>query len=460
MDAHRGRGTQEPRRAAALALLGAGCVVLAAGAVDLSGARLWAPDLWYLIAWWSLIAILDACVHLRAGRSLLLSRPGPFLGLAAASAPFWLFFEIVNLRLENWYYVGVPGDWVSRWVGPLAAFATVLPGVVALRAALAAGGFVERARTATFRVSARAARALVVAGVACLLLPLAFPDWAYPLIWGAVPLACEPYLLRRGEPSLLLAWSRGDPRPILRTLAAGALAGGLWEALNWPADARWIYTVPGFEEAKVFEMPWLGFVGFLPFALACVSFARLVVVLGTVAEWDPSLPARPARSRAVLLGSACALAVSGPGLIGLNARTVRATTPCVAGIPGIDPRFVDCLERVGLGRVERWLSATAPGAHPESARHAGMCAIGIAESSMASWSRCARLMQVRGLGSRGVGWLAVAGIEDVAALARADAETLVRRFTESSPAGLDGPVPSRAEVRVWIRGAIAAHAER
>ena len=39
---------------------------------------------------------------------------------------------------------------------------------------------------------------------------------------------------------------------------------------NYPATAKWVYTLPVLNFGKIFEMPVLGFLGFLPFALECV----------------------------------------------------------------------------------------------------------------------------------------------------------------------------------------------
>jgi hypothetical protein len=59
-------------------------------------------------------------------------------------------------------------------------------------------------------------------------------------------------------------------------------------------------------------------------------------------------------------------------------------------------------------------------------------------------------MLVAGMGARGARWLAAAGVESRAELARQDPDELLRRL-----GGLTGPdpPPSAAEVRVWVRKA-------
>ena len=43
---------------------------------------------------------------------------------------------------------------------------------------------------------------------------------------------------------------------------AGLICGVVWESMNFFAPQKWIYTVRGLEELKLFEMPLLGFLGF------------------------------------------------------------------------------------------------------------------------------------------------------------------------------------------------------
>src|SRR5438270_612183 len=83
----------------------------------------------YLLSWWSYLLFADAWLYLRGGDSLIVGRPGRFLFfLLPVSAAVWFGFEAFNLRLQNWFYVGVPEQAFFRWAGNFLAFATVLPG--------------------------------------------------------------------------------------------------------------------------------------------------------------------------------------------------------------------------------------------------------------------------------------------------------------------------------------------
>ncbi len=65
-------------------------------------------------------------------------------------------------------------------------------------------------------------------------------------------------------------------------MAGGLTCGFFWEFWNYWAAAKWTYTLPflgPFEQYKAFEMPLLGFLGFLPFALECWVALQTILLL-------------------------------------------------------------------------------------------------------------------------------------------------------------------------------------
>src|SRR5205823_6666876 len=70
-------------------------------------------------------------------------------------------------------------------------------------------------------------------------------------------------------------------------LIAGLICGLFWESCNYWAGSKWVYQIPYVGFAKLFEMPVLGFLGFLPFALEVHAFyeaARLGWTRATPAQ--------------------------------------------------------------------------------------------------------------------------------------------------------------------------------
>ncbi len=241
---------------------------------------------YYLFAWGPLLLVLNwAAAVKNPTLSLFEGRVRDVLLLAAWSAPVWLFFEAWNLRVQNWYYIGVPDQLLLRWTGVLLSFATVLPGIFFFDEALGVRGAFETMRRTPLAVTDGLLRSLRIAGIAVAALILALPDFFFAFLWVVPTLLLEPWLFRRGHASLLQDLAQGRPGRILRLMTAGLGCGLFWETATFLPGGKWIYTVPFVGGLRVFEMPLLGFVGVAPFALACWSMARALVEVGVLREW-------------------------------------------------------------------------------------------------------------------------------------------------------------------------------
>src|SRR3989344_7283797 len=65
---------------------------------------------WYFpIIWLGYILVIDALVYKIKGRSLIKNKFPTFVGLFLFSAFFWYAFELINLSIQNWNYVGSAG---------------------------------------------------------------------------------------------------------------------------------------------------------------------------------------------------------------------------------------------------------------------------------------------------------------------------------------------------------------
>jgi len=74
---------------------------------------------------------------------------------------------------------------------------------------------------------------------------------------------------------------------VVRLLVAGLLCDLVWESLNFLAPQKWIYTVRGLEELKIFEMPVLGFLGFPALALdAFAAYAAIAYLFHANRTWE------------------------------------------------------------------------------------------------------------------------------------------------------------------------------
>jgi hypothetical protein len=259
----------------------AGGGVLAAATVLSLAQVAWARTWFYQFAWWGYILLVDGVIQARQGNSLIRDRGKVFWLMCFASASFWFGWELVNLRLHNWHYIGAAKEVWLRWPGAFIAFATVLPGVLETYECLTVFNLRWGSRVRPLGASVAWRPWFVAVGIIMFAMPLIWPRLFFPLVWGALVFLLEPLNHRFGAKSLMAFWQKGDLSPFVRLLLAGLICGFLWEAWNWLADARWVYSIPYLSRPKLFAMPLAGFGGFPPFSVECyVFFASLSLLRG------------------------------------------------------------------------------------------------------------------------------------------------------------------------------------
>ena len=238
--------------------------------------------------WWTLWSVESfwnplAFTALWTGAALLmwsLTRRGypgltAHLELALLSVPLWWWFELVNARVQNWEYV-VTFDYstVERALMTSLAFSTVVPALSA--ATLLAQRLVRPVALPAPSHGPRLGVQLIVAGaliqVATLMLPVLF----YPFVWIAPLLVLDGLVVRAGGRSLVRDLAGGHWRRAAAIALAGLMCGLLWEFWNFWASPKWVYDVPLFGFAKIFEMPVLGYGGYIPFAWSVAQLVRWV----------------------------------------------------------------------------------------------------------------------------------------------------------------------------------------
>jgi len=265
------------------------------------------------------------------------ARPNRFVIAWLTSIPVWCFFDWVNFYyMDAWRYHGLPLTFSDRLVGYFIAFAAISPGMF-----MAAHWFSTIWPRAEMGAMNRRTSRLVwwlvlgppgaIAVWLLLLLPGEPAPWSEPTgvvatalilllpgilaaVWKRCPyftsaaiglgwvtwtfLAASPlsnmtlwvgliYLLdpinhHLGGPSLVADWRAGRVMRTLSLFAGGALCGLLWEFWNYWALAKWTYHLPflgRFEQYRYFEMPLLGFLGFLPFAAECWVMLNTILLL-------------------------------------------------------------------------------------------------------------------------------------------------------------------------------------
>ena len=292
-----------PNRGARRAALGAALVAIVWPAIwFLPGLRahvLFAP------LWLGYVLAIDGLTELRTGTSLCARSPRAVAAMFAISVPLWWLFEAANEYLANWEYLGREhfSDLEYALLGSL-SFSTVVPTVLVSAELVRGLRWVERfARGPRIVPRARVVGGFALLGLALFAVMLAWPRAGYPLVWVSGVFLLEALARVLGRRSLCTDLERGDWRPWVALWVGGLLTGFFWELWNVRSFPKWIYHTPGVEGPKLFEMPLLGYLGYLPFALEVYLWKELWLrepeLLRGTGESEPRSQARAREDRAL-----------------------------------------------------------------------------------------------------------------------------------------------------------------
>ena len=228
--------------------------------------------------WLGYCLTIDGLVSWQTGSSLLVRSPRKYIGLFFVSAPVWWLFELLNLRTLNWIYIGAevfsPAAY-AFWT--TLSFTTVIPAVFGSAELFASFDFVKRiGRGFVIRKDTTTTIGFFVAGWVMLVLMLLWPRIFFPFMWISVYFILEPINIWLGNHSLPDWTESGDWRPVISLWLGVLLTAFFWEMWNYYSHPKWIYQVPYADWLHIFEMPLLGYGGYLPFSLELFALYHLV----------------------------------------------------------------------------------------------------------------------------------------------------------------------------------------
>ena len=228
--------------------------------------------------WLGYILVVDTLVWMRTRSSIWSRSRKDFLLLFCLSAPVWWLFELINLRTANWEYLG--RELFSTFQFHLLctiAFSIVVPAVFETAELIQTFRWTQRLRSGShLPATSTVFVALFVIGLAMLIAMLLWPKTFYPFAWTSLVFVLEPINHWTKRPHFLQQLRTGDWRTVV-SLAVGALVCGFfWEMWNYYSFPKWVYHTPGAEFWKIFEMPLLGYGGYVPFALELYALKNLV----------------------------------------------------------------------------------------------------------------------------------------------------------------------------------------
>ena len=257
-------------------------VWLGALALGIGWATAWSRAAWmavvhpfsFVLIWIGYILLVEALLVRFGGRSSYALWGKSYLRLYPLSAMFWWTFELLNRFVQNWSYPALERFSASAYVGLASlAFSTVLPAVLATQRLLAL--FTSPSALAPVPLGRRQAAILLLVNCITLACVPIYPNQLFALVWLS-PLVTAFCLAELFELRGLL--SRRDPRAAARWALAALICGFFWELWNVHSAFKWLYHIPYVQIWHLFEMPLLGFAGYLPFGVLC----------GLVIEWSSS----------------------------------------------------------------------------------------------------------------------------------------------------------------------------
>jgi hypothetical protein len=230
--------------------------------------------------WLSYIVTINAWTYFRSGQCLLRNRPGYLAMLFPLSAVFWWYFEYLNRFVASWHYVGVEDFSAMRYtLHATLAFSTVLPAVLStvewLNSMLrppptAVAIHLSRHQSQTLSIIVLVVSVMALTGLGI------WPDYVFGFVWIAPALLLLAFQGLVGEPVLVNQLRTRGWQTIYLPALAALQCGFFWEMWNYYSQAKWLYSIPFVQRFSIFEMPILGYAGYLPFGIQCIVIASLI----------------------------------------------------------------------------------------------------------------------------------------------------------------------------------------
>jgi hypothetical protein len=229
--------------------------------------------------WFSFILVINALTYKRTGNCMIINRPKYFIALFPVSAVFWWFFEYLNRFVQNWQYIGLHFSSLEYLFYATISFSTVLPAVLGTREWIQSFSWVEKCNHlipfGIFQSKPIAIFLFIVSSAGLVGISI-WPDYLFPLLWISPLLVIVSLQIMAGENHIISDIARGDWRLVISSALAALFCGFFWEMWNDFSLAKWIYNVPFVQRFQGFEMPVLGYAGYLPFGLECSLIGKIL----------------------------------------------------------------------------------------------------------------------------------------------------------------------------------------
>lgn len=271
------------------------------------GLILWAGTLFFLwgkfsqpkwlIYWadiplfWGITITLDGIVYRRTGgKSIMGTRPQEILGIGVASMGGWMFFEYLNFFVENnWIYpegvlISKPEFLLYAILGSSGLFPMTFEMYSLINTyPRFKYRFIDGPKV---KASTGVLIFLILLGFAGLFATGYLPNVLFFLLWLAPITILSALLIKLDIWTPFRPIREGNWSPLLVFATTYLLVGLILECQNYfsgiHADggilvqsynpSYWVYSIPYVNVYHLFEMPILGYLGYLPFSIHCWIF--------------------------------------------------------------------------------------------------------------------------------------------------------------------------------------------
>jgi hypothetical protein len=235
--------------------------------------------------WLSFIVVINGLGYRHNGHCMMLDRPLYFLLLFPVSSAFWWFFEYLNRFVQNWYYMGPEFSSCEYFWYATLPFSTVLPAVLSMRDWILSTHWLRK-KFINFKSievpHPKVLAALTLAASAASLGDIGvWPNIFFPLLWVAPLLIIISLQVLMGEDHIFCDLTTGNWTGVMAAALAAVICGVFWEMWNYFSLAKWEYSIPFVHRFQIFEMPLLGYAGYLPFGLQCAVIGSMLEKVGS-----------------------------------------------------------------------------------------------------------------------------------------------------------------------------------
>ena len=230
--------------------------------------------------WLGFILLVDGLVLRRTGTSLAVRSPKIMVVMFIVASPYWWAFEGINEITQNWVYVTSTEEDSGGLVGVIEAslsYSTVIPAVFEVSELIGSFGFIKRfARLPSLVLSRPQIILAGVFGLGSLVTMLIWPTYLFPMTWLCLFFIFDPINNLTGRPSIIAQVKNGDYRTVVAFALGALVCGFFWEMWNRDASVSWEYNIGYLDFARIFQMPLLGYGGYLPFGLETYAVFHFV----------------------------------------------------------------------------------------------------------------------------------------------------------------------------------------